>query len=66
MPADPPDPKRLLTQREAAESLSICEKTLFSLRKAGQIRAVLINKAVRFEPAELDAFISRKREGARN
>ena len=50
----------LLTSREAANALAISERTLFSLRKAGEIVAVQIGKSVRFSETELRRFIARR------
>jgi excisionase family DNA binding protein len=49
--------KLLLTPREAARMLSICEKTLWSLTKRGEIPAVRIGRAVRYDPRDLAAWI---------
>lgn len=52
----------LLTQREAAKALSISERTLYTLRKGGLIRAVRIGiGGWRYSIAELERFI-RERE----
>lgn len=48
----------LLTSREAANALAISERTLFSLRRSGQIIAVQIGKCVRFSEPELKRFIA--------
>ena len=52
----------LLSPREAAKALSICERTLFSLTKAGEIRAVRIGRCVRYSLDELQAWIERASE----
>jgi predicted DNA-binding transcriptional regulator AlpA len=55
----------LLAPRQAAQALSICEKTLWSLTAPrGSIPAVRIGRAVRYDLADLQAFIdaSKKRE----
>ena len=45
----------------AAKSLSISERTLFSLRKAGAIRAVKVGPVgLRFSIAELQRFIAER------
>lgn len=57
--------KLLLTPREAAEALSVCEKTLFNLTRRGELPAVKIGRAVRYAVDDLQAFIARQRGGAR-
>jgi len=52
----------LLSPREAAKLLSISERTLFTLTKAGEIRAVRFGRNVRYDPADLRAWI----ESAKN
>lgn len=51
--------KRLITYREAAAYLGICERKLWELSKSGRIQTVRIDRSVRFDIADLDAFISR-------
>ncbi len=64
-PAPAPMPKLLVTPREAAKALSICEKTLWTLTKRGEIPAVRFGRAVRYDVADLQAFIN-GRKGAGN
>ena len=47
----------LLMGREAAKILSISERTLFTLTKAGEIPAVRIGRSVRYDPADLRIWI---------
>ncbi len=47
----------LLMGREAAKILSISERTLFTLTKAGEIPAVRIGRSVRYDPFDLGAWI---------
>jgi excisionase family DNA binding protein len=49
-------PKLLLTPREAAKMLSLCEKTLWSLTKRGELPAVRIGRSGRYDVADLQAF----------
>jgi excisionase family DNA binding protein len=49
----------LLTARQAAKALSVCEKTLWTLAQRGEIPAVRIGRAVRYDPRDLDAWIQR-------
>ena len=49
--------KRLVKCREAAAYLGICERKLWELEKDKRIPSVRIDRAVRFDIADLDAFI---------
>ena len=51
--------QRLIKCRQAAQYLGICERKLWELEKDGRIPSVRIDRAVRFDVADLDAFISR-------
>ena len=51
----------LVTPQDAAKALAICERHLFRLTKDGELNCVRIGRAVRYEPAELSAWISRRR-----
>lgn len=51
-------PPALLTEKQVSQILQCCEKTVFTLRKAGKIRAVKMGKAVRYTPSEVDRFIN--------
>ena len=55
-------PRLLVSPREAARLLSICEKTLWTLSKNGEIPAVRIGRAVRYSMDELQAWIRRASE----
>ena len=55
----------LLNSKNAAKALSISERTLFSLRKAGQVRCVKIGRAVRYDLRDVQAFFDRQRGGGR-
>lgn len=58
MPDTPTPPAPLLlTPRQTAEALSVCEKTLWSLTRAGKLPAVHIGRAVRYDVADLRRFI---------
>jgi excisionase family DNA binding protein len=52
----------LLTTRQAAKALAVCEKTLWSLTKRGEIPAVRIGRAVRYSMDELQAWVRRASE----
>jgi excisionase family DNA binding protein len=47
----------LLTVRQVAELLGICERTAFELTRTGRLPAVRIGRAVRYAPADVAAFI---------
>jgi excisionase family DNA binding protein len=52
-------PKLLLTPREAADALSVCEKTLWSMTAPrGDLRPTKIGRAVRYSVAELERWIA--------
>ena len=57
--------KRLLNDREASRYLGICPRTLWSLRQAGEISVVRIKRSVKFDIQDLDAFIERRKVGAK-
>lgn len=51
----------LVTPKEAAKMLRLCERTLRSLKKAGQIPCVPIGGSMRYDVADLRAFIESKK-----
>lgn len=53
----------LLTVRETAAALSVCEKTLWSLSRDGRLPRVLIGKAVRYDRADVLRFIEASKTG---
>jgi len=57
MKIDPQIQPLLLTARQAAKVLTICEKTLWTLTQRGEIPAVKIGRAVRYDPADLRVWI---------
>ena len=52
---------RLLKSKEASKYLCVSEKTLWNLQKAGEVRAVRMNRLVRYDPSDLDEFIQRSK-----
>jgi hypothetical protein len=55
----------LLTPREAAVALALCEKTLWSVTQPrGDLRAVRIGRAVRYDVADLRTFIEQRKGAA--
>jgi excisionase family DNA binding protein len=47
----------LLTARQTAAALQVCEKTLWSLTRDGKLPAVRIGRAVRYDLADVRRFI---------
>ena len=56
----------LLSPREAAKALSICERTLYGLTKSGQLPALKIGRAVRYGVDDLRAWIERSKKNSEN
>lgn len=56
--------KRLLTQQEAAERLAVCQRTIWLMTKRGELPVVRIGRAARYDLADVDAFIARRKAGA--
>jgi excisionase family DNA binding protein len=54
---------RLLSTNDAAKYLAVCERTLFELTKTKRLPVVRIGRAVRYDIADLDAFISKAKGG---
>ncbi len=53
--------KLLLTPREAADALSVCEKTLWATTAPrGDLRPTRIGRAVRYSVAELERWIAER------
>ena len=48
---------RLLTAKNAAAYLAISERKLWDMTKTGEIPAVRLGRAVRYDRQDLDAFI---------
>ena len=61
-PTPPPD-RLLVTTRDAARMLALSDRTLWTLRQRGTLRAVLIGGAVRYDVADLRDFIARSKTG---
>ncbi|MGE4104960.1 MAG: helix-turn-helix domain-containing protein [Pirellulales bacterium] len=47
----------LLTVRDAAKALNLCERKIWSLVAGGELPTVRIGRAVRFDPADLRQWI---------
>ena len=52
----------LLTAREAARLLSVCERTLWGLTDRGDLPAVRIGRVVRYDPADLRRWIEQQKQ----
>jgi len=51
---------RLLTSKQVASYLCICEKSVFDMVKAGKLKPIRLGaKAVRYDLADIDTFILR-------
>jgi len=48
---------KLMTSRQAAKYLCICERKLWDLQKSQRIPVVRIDRSVRFDRKDLDLFI---------
>lgn len=55
-------PQLLLSAREAAKALSVCEKTLWSMTKRGELPVVRIGRSVRYSIDDLKNWIQKKSE----
>ncbi len=58
-----PDNPRLLRANEAADTLAISTRKLWELTNRGEIPCVRIGRLVRYDPADLQAWIERKKTG---
>ena len=62
VPQAGPGPLRLLlTVREAAQALSVSERSLWTLTRQGAIRCVRLGRSVRYSLEDLRAFIEAHR-----
>jgi len=52
----------LLTPRQTAAALSVCEKTLWALTRDGRLPVVRIGRAVRYDRADVLRFIEASKE----
>jgi len=57
---------QLVSSREAAERLSVCERTVWTLQNSGELPSVRIGRCIRFDLDDLSAWVeARKRGGKR-
>ena len=54
----------LLTASQVARKLNICERSVFSLTKSGELPAVRLGRAVRYALEDVASFILRNKDGA--
>ncbi|MBL9082520.1 MAG: helix-turn-helix domain-containing protein [Planctomycetales bacterium] len=57
-------PRLLLSVKEAAKQLSVCERTLFTLTKTGQLAAVRIRRRVCYLLSDIQKFVESQRTQA--
>jgi len=50
----------LVPPRTAAKMLSLSEKTLYNLTRAGEIPVLRLERAVRYQVSDLESWISKK------
>jgi excisionase family DNA binding protein len=55
----------LLTANEAAETLRISQRKLWSLTNCGEIPCVRIGRSVRYDLADLQRWIEQRKEAGR-
>ncbi|MBN2180376.1 MAG: helix-turn-helix domain-containing protein [Sedimentisphaerales bacterium] len=53
---------RLMTSKNAAKYLCISERKLWDMTKTGEIPAVRLGRAVRYDRSDLDDFIQRAKD----
>ena len=55
----------LLSVRDTARALAVCQKTIWQLTKDGKLPAVKIGRATRYDVADVRAFIEAAKGGSR-
>lgn len=64
-PVPPPAVKLLLTPKEAAQTLGVSTRTLFTWTASGQLPAVRLGaRSVRYAMSDLENFIAARRQSA--
>lgn len=56
------DDRPLVTRQETAARLQVSLTKLWQLTARGELRAIRIGRAVRYRPADIEAYISRHRD----
>jgi excisionase family DNA binding protein len=59
-------PVLLLTSRQAARAVALCEKSLYLAVRRGELRAVKFGRAVRYDPADLANWIEQNKSRTTN
>lgn len=54
--------KKLLSMRQAGDFASVCEKTVYLWIRDLGLPVIKLGRLRRIDPADLDAFIARRRE----
>ena len=52
---------KLLTEKEVAEILDCCPKTVYNLRQRGKIGYVPVERGIRYDPRDVESYIERQR-----
>lgn len=55
--------KVLVNAKEASKMLSVSERMLWTLTNQGEVPAIRIGRSVRYDPADIWAYVDRKRTG---
>lgn len=57
--------QQLLTSRQAAKWLGLCERSLWSLAHSGEIPTVKMRRSVRYDVDDLRAYVASRKVGAK-
>jgi len=52
----------LLSPKEAAKSMGICERTLYALTRRGELPVIRIGRAVRYSTDDIKAWIKKSKK----
>ena len=55
--------RALLNERQVVEQYQLSHVTLWKARREGRLRALKFGRSVRYDPADLKAFVDAHREG---
>ena len=56
---------KLITAKEASEALGVSTRTLLNLRTRGEISSIRVGGQVKYDPADVQAYIARNRTEAK-
>ena len=56
-------PPLLLTTRQAAKALAICERSLWTMTQSGTIPCIRLGRSVRYDPGDLRRWIDQQKAG---